>query len=64
MKIATETFSERREALLRQSLSERVVPPGGQVHVHTAIEEHAATQHVLEEMLDEIHAMLRVLTRG
>jgi hypothetical protein len=64
LKIATETFSERRAALLRHSLSDRVVPPGGQTHVHTTAEEHAATQHVLEEMLDEIHAMLRVLTRG
>jgi hypothetical protein len=64
LKIATETFSERRTALLRRSLSHRVVPPGGTVHVHTAAEEHAVNQVVLENMLDEVHAMLRALTRG
>ena len=63
MDIGTETFNERRAAILRKALTHRVVPPGGTVHVHTTAEEHAATQEVLERMLDEIHSMLRALTR-
>ena len=63
MNIASESFSERRTALLSQWLSRLPVRPGGMAHAATAADEAAATQHVMEAMLDEIHFMLRMLTR-
>jgi hypothetical protein len=62
MKISSATFDERRNDLLRRSMSDRVVRPGGSAHVPSDAEHEAATQRVTEQMLDEIHAMLRVLT--
>jgi hypothetical protein len=62
MNISSATFTERRAELLRRAISKVVVRPGGSAHVPTAAEENVATLQVAEQMLDEIHAMLRALT--
>ena len=63
MNYSDATFHERRAHLLREAVSAIVVRPGGSVYKPTASEESDATRQVGEQMLDEIHSMLRALSR-